>query len=304
MPKSKIPTHDVPAFRQRFMASEQLPDAMLRLGFEQFFAVRVEEMFRQIRLPVPPMRSPTTSIILLTSGEANMRIGGEPFQIIENECLIVPAGQVFSFETPDVNTGYLLHFRHDFLLEKSASPERLRGFEFLQIWGNPIVRLSQEQADFAHRLAQRLLDDYQRNGLKNAEMLQACLFALLCELKLAYQPRLPSGQGQFFALSNQFRGLLHQHFKSLHLVSDYAKLLNISPNHLNKSVKAATGKSPTQWIDDCLLLESKVLLAQTSHSVGEIAAEIGMSDASYFSRFFKKKEGVSPLDFRKMIEMS
>ncbi len=304
MPRSKIPTHDVPAFRQRFMKNEPPNSAMLRLGFERFFAVRVEEMFRQISLPVPPMRAETTSIILLTSGEGNMQIGGQAFRITENECLIVPTGQVFSFEKPDVHTGYLLHFRHDFILEKSASPERLLDFEFLQVWGNPVVRLGVEQANFAHLIAQRLLDDYQNNGLKNAEILQACLFVLLCELKLAYQPRLPLAHGQFFALSNQFRGLLQQHFKSLHLVSDYAKLLNITPNHLNKAIKIATAKSPTQWIDDCILLEAKVLLAQTRLSVGEIAAEIGMADASYFSRFFKKREGVAPLEFRRMIETS
>ncbi len=158
-----------------------LPE-LLRLGFEQFFVVRVEEMFRQIRLPVPPMRAETTSVILLTSGEANMRIGGEAFRIIPNECLVVPSGQVFSFEKPDVNTGYLLHFHVDFLSGNMLSPERLRGFGFLQIWGNPVVRLEEQAAVFAGQIAERALHQYASHGLKNAELLQAHLFALLCEL--------------------------------------------------------------------------------------------------------------------------
>lgn len=304
MPALTIPTYDVPVFRERFMANEQPPGATLRLGYEQFFAVRVEEMFRQIRLPVPPMRAQTTSVILLTSGEANMQIGGEAFQIFENECLVVPVGQVFSFDKPDVNTGYLLHFSHDFLTGKFATPDHLQSFEFLQVWGNPVVKMPIGQADFVHHLAGRLLHDYQQHGLKNAEMQQAYLFALFCELKLTYQPRLSVPQGPFLNITNRFLEFLQLHFKQLHRVSDYAQLLHISPNHLNKAVKSSTGKSPTRWIDDCLLLESKVLLAQTRLSVSEIAVYIGMADASYFSRFFKKREGITPLDFRRMIEKS
>ena len=286
------------------MRKEGHASELLRLGFEQFFVVRVEEMFRQIRLPVPPMRAETTSVILLTSGEANMRIGSEAFRIGPNECLVVPSGQVFSFEKPDVNTGYLLHFHLDFLSGNILSQERLRGFEFLQIWGNPVVRLQEQAAVFAGQIAERVLDEYTPNGLKNAELLQSHLFALLCELKVAYQPHFPVGQGKSFALSNRFRELVQQHYKSVHAVADYAKMLHVSPNHLNKALKSATGKSPTQWMDEALLLEAKVLLGQTQLSVGEIAAEIGMGDASYFSRFFKKMEGVSPVEFRRRIELS
>lgn len=304
MKKSKIPTHDTPSFLQSFTQEGSPQPGMMRLGFERFFIVRVEEMFQQIRLPVPPVRAQTTSIILLTSGEAVMRIGNEQSRISKNECHIVPTGQVFSFETPDVNTGYLLNFHHDFLVEKSIAPERLKTFEFLQVWGSPVIRLGETIAFFAHHLADRMLTDYLANGLKNAELLQSYLFALICELNEAYEARLPAAQGQAFALSVRFRELLQVHFKSLYLVADYAKLLHISPNHLNKAVKSATGKSPTQWIDEAILLEAKVLLGQTKLTVGEIAAEIGMADASYFSRFFKKMENCAPLEYRLRIEKS
>jgi AraC family transcriptional regulator, transcriptional activator of pobA len=81
-------------------------------------------------------------------------------------------------------------------------------------------------------------------------------------------------------------------------------MLNITPNHLNKLVKTITGKSPTKWIDDTLVLEAKVLLYQTSLTINEVASEIGIYDQSYFSRLFKKYEGITPLEFRKKIEKS
>lgn len=84
----------------------------------------------------------------------------------------------------------------------------------------------------------------------------------------------------------------------------YARLLHITPNHLNKTVKQLTGKTPTRWIDETLVLEAKMLLYQTGLSIGQVAEDIGMQDPSYFSRMFKKYEGVTPLAFRKMMQMS
>jgi AraC-like DNA-binding protein len=87
-------------------------------------------------------------------------------------------------------------------------------------------------------------------------------------------------------------------------VAEYAALLHISPNHLNKSVKAATGKSPSRWIDEAIVLEAKVLLYQSQYTIGDIATELGLEDPSYFSRLFKKYEGITPQAFRSRIEKS
>lgn len=78
-------------------------------------------------------------------------------------------------------------------------------------------------------------------------------------------------------------------------------MLSITPNHLNKCLRTITGKSPTKWIDEAIILEAKVLLSQTTLSVNEITTELGLSDPSYFSRFFRKYEGCTPLEFRKHI---
>lgn len=94
------------------------------------------------------------------------------------------------------------------------------------------------------------------------------------------------------------------HIRNKHLVSEYAELLHVSPNHLNKVVRDVTNQSPSKWIDETLVLEAKVLLFQSKLSISEIATELGLLDASYFSRLFKKYVGVSPLEFRKRIDLS
>ena len=82
-------------------------------------------------------------------------------------------------------------------------------------------------------------------------------------------------------------------------MAEYAGLLNVSPNHLNKCVKSTTGKSAQDLLSEMVLLEAKVLLRQTSLSVNEIAFRIGKEDSSDFIRFFKSKTNLTPTEYRK-----
>jgi hypothetical protein len=112
------------------MQSGQNLDALLKSEFGKFFIVRVEEMIRLIRLPVPPIRAQTHTFIYLTSGEAVMSIGSETYKIFKDECLVVPAGQIFSFANLDINQGYLCNFGDDFIIGKFGKSELLQDFEF------------------------------------------------------------------------------------------------------------------------------------------------------------------------------
>lgn len=282
----------------------QPEENLLKSDFGKFFIVKVEDMFRLIKLPVPPTRATTHTIIFLTEGEAIMSIGSDTYIIHKHECLIVPAGQVFSFSHSDVNKGYLCNFHHNFIIGKFAKSELLKDFEFLNIWGNPFIPLGEQIGEYVLHLLERIYSDYSANGLKNLSIIQSYLISFLCELAHVYQPLSTSNQTIAVGITNKFKELMFAHIKEKNLVSDYASLLHITPNHLNKTVKQITGKSPTKWIDETLVLEAKVLLYQTELSISEVASEIGIFDQSYFSRLFKKYEGVTPFEFRKMIEKS
>lgn len=305
LPKNRqIQTYNSAAYRHNFMKPGEQLNAILKPDSDKFFIVRVEDLIRLMKLPVPPARTGTHTIIYLTEGEAIMRIGSETYRIIQDECLVVAVGQVFSFDNVDINKGYLVSFDDNAILGKLVRNDLLKDFEFLRVWGNPKISLGTQTSSFVRQLSERILLDYEANGLLNKDIIQSYLIALLCEINSAYKANTGASHLKAVDISNKFRELLFLHIKSKHLVSDYASLLNITANHLNKSVKGVTGKSPTKWIDEAIVLEAKVLLYQSNLSISEIAAEIGLFDQSYFSRLFKKYEGTTPLQFRKMIEDS
>jgi AraC family transcriptional regulator, transcriptional activator of pobA len=302
--KKNIKTHSTETFRDTYIAPEKHLNDLLKADFGKFFIVKVEDMIRLIKLPVPPTKATTHSLIYLTEGEATMTIGSESFKIFKDECLIVPAGQVFLFDNLDINKGFFCNFHNDIIIGKFGKNELLQDFEFLNIWGNSRISLGFEKSKFVEQLLSRIYLDYSTNGLQHLDIIQSYFIATLCEINSIYKPLSNSNQTTAINITNKFKAMIFANIKSKHLVTDYASMLNITPNHLNKLVKTITGKSPTKWIDDTLVLEAKVLLYQTSLTINEVASEIGIYDQSYFSRLFKKYEGITPLEFRKKIEKS
>lgn len=290
------------AFTARFMPSPQL-SAALKGDFGKFFVIRVEDIYKHVHHDVPASRSYNHSCLFLTSGRAMMQVGNSTYHIGRNELLFVPAGQVFSFRTGDVNEGYLCHFHNDLFVNRISKKESLECFEFLQVWGNPVIKPGEQAAVFITAVFNRLLQEYIENGLKDVEMITAWLMTLLCEANRGYAA-MDSLHTSAMRMVNRFKELVYLHFRTKHLVKEYADMLHVTPNHLNKIVKNTTGRSAGKWIDEAIILDAKALLYQTRLSVNEIATAAGLNDPSYFTRLFRKYEGVTPAAYRKMIETS
>jgi AraC-like DNA-binding protein len=97
----------------------------------------------------------------------------------------------------------------------------------------------------------------------------------------------------------QFKMLTDQHFLDTTHVNKYADMLYVTPGHLNDLIKAITGKTAKQVIDEKRVMEAKRLLFWGEHSVKEIAHHLNFDDDGYFNRFFKKHTGQTPALFQR-----
>lgn len=98
----------------------------------------------------------------------------------------------------------------------------------------------------------------------------------------------------------QFRTLLSRSYKTMKSPAGYAAALHISPSYLNEVIKEKTGFPVSYWIQHEIVTEANRLLYYTDMTVKELADTLGYDDHSYFSRFFKKVAGISPLHFREL----
>lgn len=99
-------------------------------------------------------------------------------------------------------------------------------------------------------------------------------------------------------IATSFKILLENNFITIKSPAAYAQKLNISTPYLNECVKNATGYPVSYHIQQRVILEAKRLLYHSDRSVKEISSELGYDDYPYFSRFFTKAAGMTPLAFR------
>ena len=81
-----------------------------------------------------------------------------------------------------------------------------------------------------------------------------------------------------------------------------ASRLGMGYDNFRRTFKKITGISPAQYMQDIKLEEAKKMLACSSISVKEISYDLNYENPCYFSKAFKKKEGMSPGEYRQMYE--
>jgi AraC-like DNA-binding protein len=169
----------------------------------------------------------------------------------------------------------------------------------MRVWGSPKIELDPVSFSRQLPLFDRMYEEFatEKPGL---EIIKAYLNAILAEADAVYRKTIKEVVMHNNSICSRFLEMLFSGEEGVQImqVAEYARELNITPNHLNKIVKGATGKSTSTWIEEAVMQRAKALLATTDLPLSEIAARTGIMDQSYFARKFKKHEGVSPSEFR------
>ena len=102
-------------------------------------------------------------------------------------------------------------------------------------------------------------------------------------------------------ITNLFFQLVEKGYKENRKVEDYAAMIGITSKHLALVIKKTTGKYPSDWLENYVLLESKRLLRSTDMSIQNISYDLNFSTPSHFGKFFKSQTGITPKKFRDSI---
>lgn len=151
-------------------------------------------------------------------------------------------------------------------------------------------------------LADMFTEEFRTADNVQNEMLLVLLKRLIINVtRLARTEYVPEKklQGDKFHLIRKFNLLVEAHFKTQHSVSFYAQELCKSPKTLSNLFALFNSKTPSQIIQERIVIEAKRLLTYTNKSIKNITFELGFEDVSHFSNFFKKHLGFSPGDFKK-----
>lgn len=99
----------------------------------------------------------------------------------------------------------------------------------------------------------------------------------------------------------RFINLIDENYKKGLPVSEYASIMNFSSRTLSDLTNNFLNKTPSQMIQERMILEAQRMLLHSDLNISQIADHLGFEDPSYFVKYFKKHVQQSPSDFKKSI---
>lgn len=114
-----------------------------------------------------------------------------------------------------------------------------------------------------------------------------------------YQARQQSSQTRNQTIFDRFIQLVNQHATREHQIAFYAQRMCITERYLGTIVRQASGVTAKEWIDRALTARIKVELRHTEKTIAQISDEMAFPNPSFFSKYFKRLTGLTPVEFRK-----
>lgn len=99
-------------------------------------------------------------------------------------------------------------------------------------------------------------------------------------------------------LYERFSSLLIESYPKPRDVGWYADALSVSPKYLARVVRQASGKCPTDWINEAMMSDVRTSLIHTDASIKEIAVRLGFNNPAFFGKYVKKHSGLTPKQLR------
>ena len=249
------------------------------------------------------------SISLKRMGHAKMRYGQQKYDFDEGLMFFMSPNQVFGIEVdkgaPVKRSGWLLLIHPDFLWNTPLA-KTIKQYEYFDYAVHEALHLSDKEEATINGIIKNIEQEY----LANIDKFTQDIIIAQLEVLLNYAERFYQRQFITRKISNhqvlaRLEEMLTTYFnnedlatKGLPTVQYVADALKVSPNYLSGLLKTLTGQSTQQHIHGKLIEKAKEKLSTTELSVSEIAYALGFEHSQSFSKLFKSKTQLSPLQFR------
>jgi len=249
-----------------------------------------------------PHRHDYYTIILIQEAKGKHFVDFNEYELSGNTVYFIYPGQVHQVLPIGKPKGWVITFTSEFLLLNGISDQLINDVYLFNNFGeSPPLSIHDNEREAYEKIIKDLKEFEEINTVYSNEAKGSLLKLFLIKshnlCTLSKSIELQSAE-PVNALFRTFKKNIDAYFSLKHKVGEYAAMLSVSSDYLNKLVKSLTGKSAKDFIRNKLIIEAKRSLLFTELSNKELAYKLGFEEPAHFSNFFKKNTGVSPIDFR------
>lgn len=247
------------------------------------------------------MKVDVDTIIFCRKGTAHIEIDLIPYELVANTQLIIIAGSIVHniSNSDDFKISYIT-FKHEVYDEATAQLEPSFTF-FLKEY--PCVQLGEKRINKMNYLIEAMEDFYNEKTncfrvkiFKNN--IQSFLLDVYDKTRTLFKIDKSEEVGRREELFIKFIHLIHKYCPQQREVGFYAEKLYITSRYLSSIIQNVADKSAKYIIDKHAIQRIKIMLKYSNMSIQDISYELNFPDQSFFSRYFKKHTGMSPLEYR------
>ena len=271
-------------------------------GNVSFAISRMEDIYSKRGGKVDePHRHNYYTVLIVKRAKGEHRIDFNSFDLVNQQVFFVAPGQVHQIIENEMSEGFSMTFSNQFLVENSIPLSFIESLNLFQIYGqSPPLTPRKEQFELIENYANHIFKLYQSNSNMKSLSIGAYLKLLLIECNniCSINPIESDVDTTGDNLIRAFKKAVNKDYKKEHSTTYYANELHISPDHLNRTVRAKIGKTAKDYIQARIITEAKRLIFFTNLTNKEIAYELGFNEPANFSAFFKKHTNLSPSLFK------
>lgn len=249
-------------------------------------------------------------ISLKGDSSGSLKYGRESYDYQEGSLIYLAPGQVVDYDSggnKPVKSGWSLFFHAD-LIRTFSLNMKMKEYGFFDYQSNEALHVSEKEKEIVESILRKIeleldsnLDDF------SEEVIVSNIELLLNYSKRFYNRQFITRKRFTKDTIARFSSLLDEYFDNemqkeygIPTVKYFAEKLNFSPNYISDLIRKGTEKSILEHIHYHVINLAKNRLLSTDSNVSEIAYDLGFEYSQYFSRLFKNKVGLTPLEFRNL----
>ncbi len=247
------------------------------------------------------------TITLKDGRNCELRYGRKHYDFSEGSMSFTAPGQSIAVEVAeDLTEGWMLLFHSD-LIRNSIVSQRMPEYTFFSYKINEALHLSDREKHIITSVVMNIQEEYeQTDDSYSHELIITYIEMLLGYAKRFYGRQFITRKMVCKDVMSLLDSFLEQYYKAGKYESEgipsvklIAKELGYSSNYFGDLMKKETGANAKDHIHRFTIEKAKDMLLGTNAPISEISFRLGFEYAANFSKFFKKKVGVSPTEYRK-----